>query len=302
LKILILGYSNLARRRIINFFLSKKIKFSVASISFKKKISGAYEQFYSYNDALKNSNADIVYISLPNSLHFYWAKKSLNMNYHVVVDKPICNNIMQAKNLINLSKKRKKLISEATFFNYHRQFKNLLKLTSKKKINLINSNFIIPFPKKGILVSRKFGGGVHMDMGPYISAIPRLFFLKKIKSKKIKITKNSNGLIISIKFIISFKDTKYSGVFMFGDEYKNEIEVFIKNKSFKIERAFSPPEEKQLLMKIKNININRNLKINKDNCFSNFFKEVMFNIKNKNFNFYHKNIIQDCYFRNKILR
>ena len=51
----------------------------------------------------------------------------------------------------------------------------------------------------------------------------------------------------------------------FGDEYKNEIEVFIKNKSFKIERAFSPPEEKQLLMKIKNININRNLKINKDN-------------------------------------
>ena len=43
----------------------------------------------------------------------------------------------------------------------------------------INAKFVIPKPdKKSILMSKKLQGGVLMDMGPYISSIPRLFNLK----------------------------------------------------------------------------------------------------------------------------
>ena len=53
--------------------------------------------------ALKKSKTDVVYISLINSLHYYWAKKALNKNYHVIVDKPISENYSQAKNLIKIA-------------------------------------------------------------------------------------------------------------------------------------------------------------------------------------------------------
>ena len=71
MKVLLLGYSAIARKRIINLFLRKKIKFSVATKSYKKKIDGTYEQFNSYDKGIRFSKADIIYISLPNSHHFY---------------------------------------------------------------------------------------------------------------------------------------------------------------------------------------------------------------------------------------
>ena len=73
-KILLIGYSNIARKRLIQTFLKKNISFCVASKSFKKRIKGSYQQFSDYNQALRQSGADIVYLSLPNSMHFSWSK------------------------------------------------------------------------------------------------------------------------------------------------------------------------------------------------------------------------------------
>ena len=302
MKVLLLGYSKLSKKRIIPFFKKKKIKFSVASVSNRKKIEGACEQFNSYESAIKNSKANVIYISLPNSMHYIWASKALSSGYHVIVDKPLCKNLKQIKNLIKLSIKKKKLISEAIFFNYHNQIKKLHQLTKNKKIYLINFNFIIPFPNSGILISKKLDGGVLMDMGPYISAIPRIFNLKKIKSKKIILNKNKEGLITSINFVILFKTLIYSGSFMFDSYYKNELEIYIKNKTFKIERVFSPPDEVNLILKINKKNKQKNILIKKDNCFANFFNEVVKNINNNEFRYYHKQILQDCFFRSKYLK
>ena len=55
-------------------------------------------------------------------------------------------------------------------------------------------------------MSKKLQGGVLMDMGPYISSIPRLFDLKKLIKKRIKIKKNKDKLIMSIKFFMNFKE------------------------------------------------------------------------------------------------
>ena len=302
MKTLLLGYSKLSKKRIIPFFIKNKIKFSVASISNKKKINGAYNQFGSYEKGINNSNAKIAYISLPNSKHYYWAKKALSRGYNVIVDKPICKNIKQLKNLIKLSTKKKKVITEATFFNYHYQIKKLHELVKNKKIFSINSNFIIPYPSSGILVSKKLDGGVLMDMGPYISAVPRIFKLNRIKSKKIIINKNSKKLITSVNFVINFGSLYYSGSFMFGGKYKNDLEIYTKDKVFKVERVFSPPDSANLSIKITSNNEQKNIIVKKDNCFANFFNEVKKNIIKNKFNYYHKQILQDCSFRTKYLK
>jgi len=302
LKILILGYSNIVQKRIFRVFKEKKIELFVASKSHNNQIQGVKRQFKSYENAIKKCKPNLVYISLPNSKHFYWAKKSLNYKCNTIVDKPITSNEKQLKELINLSKKKNKLLAESTFFNYHLQMKKIIKIHKKDKFKKINANFIIPKPNKdSILMSKKLQGGVLMDMGPYISAIPRLFNLKTLIRKKIKIKRNKDKLIISIKFCLNFKEGKYNGLFKFGGKYKNQIKISNENDVSIINRVFSPPDDKNLNLDYISKKRKKNIKIKKDNCFRNFFIEILKVIKEKNYSFYYKRMEHDVNFRSNLI-
>ncbi len=301
MKVLILGYSNIVRKRVLNVLKEKKIKIFIASKSYKKKIPGIKRQFQSYEQALKISKPNIVYISLPNSNHFEWAKKSLNCKYNTIVDKPITSNEKELNELIKLSKKNKRLLVESTFFNYHVQIKKIVKMYRNAKHKKINVRFIIPKPdKKSILMSKKLQGGVLMDMGPYISSIPRLFSLKKLVNKRIKIKKNQDKLIMSIKFSMNFKEGEYNGFFKFGGKYKNQIIISNKRTKSFITRVFSPPHDENLILSSIQKKKKKIIKFKKDNCFKNFFTEVLKTIKEKKYDFYFKRMRQDMIFRSNL--
>ena len=303
MKILILGYSNIVRKRVLSVFKEKKNSLFIASKSFKGKIPGIKKQFKSYEYALKKCKPSLVYISLPNSEHFFWAKRSLDYKYNTIVDKPITSNKNQLRELIDISKKNKKLLVESIFFNYHLQMKKIIKLHKYDNFKKIDSKFIIPKPdKKSLLMSKKFHGGVLMDMGPYISSIPRLFDLKTMLNKQIKIKKNKEGLIISIKFLINFKEGKYNGVFEFGGTYKNQIKISNKNKTSVINRVFSPPDNENLYLKLISKKNEKILRLKKDNCFRNFFNEVLKILKDKKYNFYYDRMSNDITFRSNLIK
>ena len=89
MKLLILGYSDFSKRRIIPIILKKfkNIKLGIASISrFKKDEIKNVTWFDNYKKSIKNFNPDIVYISLPNSIHFKWAEYLLK-KINIIVDK-----------------------------------------------------------------------------------------------------------------------------------------------------------------------------------------------------------------------
>ncbi len=298
MKVLILGYSNIVKKRVLSVLKEKKLEIYIASKSYKKKIPGIKKQFTSYEQALKICRPAIVYISLPNSKHFVWAKKSLNQRCNTIVDKPITYNEKQLSELIDLSKKNKKLLVESTFFNYHVQMKKIRKIYNNDKYKKIHAKFIIPKPNtKSILMSKKLQGGVLMDMGPYISSIPRLFSLKKLLKKKVRIIKNKQKLIVSIKFLINFEEGEYQGIFKFGGKYKNEIKVSNGSKKSLIERVFSPPDNEFLTLKIFLKKKKKIIKFKKDNCFKNFFTEVLKIINKKKYDFYYKRMLHDVNFR-----
>ena len=117
MKVLILGYSKIVRKRVIDVIKEKKIKLYIASKSYRKNIPGVNGQFKSYEKALKKCKPNLVYISLPNSEHFFWAKRSLIYKYHTIVDKPIVINEQQLKELIDISRKNRlcKFFNEKVF-------------------------------------------------------------------------------------------------------------------------------------------------------------------------------------------
>ena len=296
LKVLIIGYSSLVKRRIISTLIRNKISYDIASRSKKQKDTNAENWYHGYNNGINNSNADIAYISLPNSLHYNWAIKSLNKNFHTLIDKPATLNLKQLDKLIYTSKKKKKVLSESVFFNYHLQIQSTLDKIKKNKVKRVNANFLIPKPnKKSILLSNKLKGGVIMDMGPYIAAISRLFF----KSAPKKIIKNivfKNKISSKIEIIFIYKESFFIGKFSHDDQYKNFIEIYLSNKTIKLSRVFSPPAQENL--KVLELNEKKNKsKIFKDDAFEKYIKDVFKKIKEKKYNYYHNQMIFDVKIR-----
>ena len=290
--------------QILNVLIKNKIKFCIASKSSVNKEKEVFAWYRNYNYALSHSNADLVYISLPNSLHYYWAKKALNKNYHVIVDKPISENYSQAKNLVKIAKRKKKLIAEATFYNYHKQFDQALKsLNGIKNIKIINTNFTIPMPKKSSFrMSKKLSGGCLMDMSPYAAATARLLGSGKLLKMHTSLNKNKLGLIISFKVFCKFQKNYYFGSFCFGGEYKNNMVLYSKNKHIELNNVFSPPSNKNLKIIIKQNNSLYINKIKKCDIFENFFKQIRYSYNRKKFDFYYKTILEDAKFREKLIK
>ena len=303
MKILILGYSNLLKKRILKVLIKKNIDFCIASKSFAQKEKKASNWYRNYNYALNHSNADLVYISLPNSLHYLWSKKALEKNYHVIVDKPLCENYTQAKKLVKIAKRKKKLLAEATFFNYHKQFIQALKLLKgSKNIKFVNTNFIIPMPKKdSFRMNKKLGGGCIMDMGSYAASTARLLGSGKLINMNSHIFKDKNGVVMAFHIFCKFKNNNYFGYFCFGGEYRNNMFLISNKKHLELNNVFSPPSNKNLKITIKENNTYHTKKVNKDDVFNNFFKKIMFNLKKKKFNEYYSTILEDAKFRKKLI-
>ena len=141
-----------------------------------------------------------------------------------------------------------------------------------------------------------------MDMGPYISSIPRLFNLKKLIKKKIKIKTNKDKLIMSIKFVMNFEQGDYNGYFKFGGKYKNQIIITNNKTKSSITRVFSPPYDENLILKSISKKKEKIIKFKKDNSFRNFFAEVLKITKGKKFNFYYKRMRHDSVFRTNLTK
>ena len=87
--------------------------------------------------------------------------------------------------MINIANKKKLLLSEAVFYNYHNQFNYLKRFCGNlKKIEQLFVNFTIPTPQSNsLLASRELCGGALMDMGSYAASIHRIFLKKKLRLK-----------------------------------------------------------------------------------------------------------------------
>ena len=308
MKILILGYSNLCKRKILPVIKKKfnNIKFSICSKSKKKDNIGAVEWFRNYNDALKKSKADLVYISLQNSLHYYWAKKFLQNNYHVIIDKPATLKFKQSKDLVKLARKKKKLLSEAVVFHHHYQIKESIKeIKSIKKIIHIHSRFVIPkLPKKNFRNIKKYGGGCLFDMGSYAAAIYRIFIDKKYKKNIIfsTSTKDQKGLNESFSIYIIAGKKSFIGHFSHCGEYENTLKLFTKQKKVTVHRVFSPPSDKNLILQVSDVNGKKEKKLKRDDVFFNYFKDIFKTLEKRKFESSYQNLLKDSFFREKMIK
>jgi len=292
MKILIIGNSSIFKRKI--YFALKKFKNIKIELASRNKVRNIkINKIYdSYDNAINASDAKIVYISLINSKHFYWALKALNKNKHVIVDKPLTTKFKNTKKLLILAKKKKLLLSESVVFHYHKRFKRIFsKLNLKKSTNIIAHFHVPSFKKDNFRNYLKFGGGCFQDMSAYACYLIYIFF----KNKRYSLTTKKiikNRFINEFNLIVKSKNIFLKASFSFNSSYKNELIIYNNSKKFYLNYIFSPPINEPLNTLIYNTNTGKKYKINykKQNVFHTYFGHLFKIIKNNNYKYLYNEI------------
>jgi len=125
---------------------------------------------------LNDKDIDVIYIALPNKLHYQYAKQVLNHNKHCIVEKPFTVYVDEAKELIDLAKSKNLIIYEAILTRHNPTYlkaKELINSLGDIKIIIANfSQYSRRYDrfKEGIILpvfDPKMAGGALLDLNVY---------------------------------------------------------------------------------------------------------------------------------------
>lgn len=313
MNILVLGCSDVFIRRVLPALNSSDEinKINVASKSKRYNLLNCnlYNKleifFDDYSLAINSFCSDIVYISLPNHLHYIWVKKSLELGLNVVVEKPATLNFSETKYLVNLANKKNLCIAESTVWAYHQNINFVKKQIfefQNKPINL-KATFTIPSIKPNNYRNfTKFGGGAFNDLSAYAVSISReIFNDTPINiSGEILSFDDSTGIDKAFKVDMKFNNgNSLEGIFGFGFDYKNTLEINGQNFVMNLDRVFSPPRDIEVNIKTTIDDISNDYFF-VDDCYANFFKLIKKSFKTNDKHKWSQIMLEDAILTNKL--
>ncbi|GAA4321394.1 Gfo/Idh/MocA family oxidoreductase [Flaviaesturariibacter amylovorans] len=175
----ILGAANIALRSVIPAIKGIEANEVVAIASRSQATADAAAQPFGcagvegYQALLDRNDIEVVYIPLPNSLHYEWVTKALEAGKHVLVEKSAFVNLREAESAVALARSKGLAIVENFQFQHHSQHrtvKGLLQDGAIGELRSIRSSFGFP-PFGGdanIRYKPELGGGALLDSGAYV--------------------------------------------------------------------------------------------------------------------------------------
>ena len=220
----IIGLGNVAHEFAKSFYNTKNAKLIAIASKSENKLSRFKANFNidtnnchnDYEKLLNNNKVDIVYIALPNSLHYEWVHKSLEFKKHILVEKPAFINFEETLKIFNHPNFNNFFIGEGFMFRFHPQIMKIIELLKDNSIgqiismqssfgkNLLSKKSFFglfnssKFNKKKRIFSKSLGGGAILDHGSYTVSMSLLiaslidgvdienFILSENKKKKIE--------------------------------------------------------------------------------------------------------------------
>ena len=314
MKILFIGYSNVLKKRILPIL--DRLDF-IDSLSIAKSgnrswdnifelTSKPIELFNNYKEAIYNSNSSIAYITTTNDSHFILAKETLKAGMHTIIDKPATILLQETKELLQIARDNKLLLSESTVYTYHPQFNSLMEVMAKNNANpkLLTAHFSFPpMDKNNFRYRKNLGGGAFLDTCPYAVSLGRYFF-NSIPDRVFYIKNEimDDGLEISYSLLLKYSNGRaLIGHFGFNTEYINRLNILGDKICIDVDRIFTIPDLVTNQIKVKVENQSQEITALKGNTFELYLKVVGNAIKHNEFERLYADMSMDAHSRNLIL-
>ena len=252
LKIGVLGCSRVAEKYFFPHLASSEnteLSFIASrSLSKAEEWSKKYncKNFGNYDDAI-NADLDLLYISLPISMHEEWSIKAAESGKHILCEKSSTDSFDSAKKILKSCKSNNVRILEAFAFRFHPQHKQIKNLINEELGDIQNFYGIFGFPpppKNDIRWKKELGGGVLNDVTCYPICASRIIF----QSEPISVLTNLEfdkefQVDKSADVFLNYKDGKTAFVSSgFNNYYQSKYDVWGSNAKISTKRAYSVPQ------------------------------------------------------------
>jgi xylose dehydrogenase (NAD/NADP) len=139
---------------------------------------GLDRAYGSYEMLLEDDEIDVVYNSLPNSLHVEWSVRALEAGKHVLCEKPMDRRVEAVGRAFDTADRVGRLLMEAFMYRHHPQSKKAAELVrggAIGELRQLRSLFSFTLADEAdVRMSRELDGGALMDLGCYCISMQRL--------------------------------------------------------------------------------------------------------------------------------
>lgn len=253
-KISLIGYSDIARRRIIPAILKSSI-FELYKIGTRKVQGNASGEYLwsSYDDVYNCDQTEVIYISTPPNLHAGHAWKALLNNKSVLVEKPATLSVVDWRKLYLCAVEKNLIIKEALSFEYHPIIDGINRffVNNHSEINEINVFFCFPdLPHDNFRNDINLGGGIINDALVYPLILLQRFGINIMEHcENFTIEKNQCSVPRLFSWLFVDNNIKFKIMVGMGFEYKNCLEILCVSDTIFVPKLFSlKPDELGLII------------------------------------------------------
>lgn len=289
--ILLVGFSSLAQRRLIPALVASErvgrihVASRRAAVEVRLPEARKGTIFQNYHRALAESDARVVYVSLPNHLHAEWTRRSLEAGFHVIVDKPSALSLGAAERLLELAAAKERCLAEATVWPFHPQVSMACRAfhESGDEPKVIQATFSFPpLPAGNFRNDPAMGGGCFNDLAPYAVSAGRVFFGDVPDHVACRIVSRDDATGIDTAFTLTAEYSGgrvFQGFFSFLTEYRNQMTLLARRTSVVLEPAFTSSGRDQHEVVVRRENVRDVIRSPVSDGFREFFDRVLASVE-----------------------
>ena len=209
----------------------------------------------SYDALLADPEIDVVYISLPNSLHVEWTVRALDAGKHVLCEKPLALSVEDVDRVQAAATRAGRAAAEAFMYRHHpltRAAGIVVQSGRLGPVHLVKGTFTFPLTREGdVRLEPGLGGGSLWDVGCY--PVSYTCFLAGAAPEEVFGWQRLSASGVDVEFagMMRFADGSVaqfdSG---FTGPFRTEMEIVGRDGVLRIERPFRTDERSRMLLAV----------------------------------------------------
>ena len=199
-----------------------------------------------YQDLVEDPTVTAVYIPLPNHLHAEWAVRALRAGKHVLCEKPLAMNAVEAQAMIAAAQASGVLLMEGFMYKFHPQIEKTLEIVRGGKIGevrSVHSSFTFQFARDrdNYRWSPEMGGGALYDVGCYTLSAARLVFgAEPLSVSAVARIDPATGVDMTTAALLEFPGGRFAHCdASFESHFQSRLHIVGTDGTLSLDRAFS---------------------------------------------------------------
>ncbi|MDZ5810447.1 Gfo/Idh/MocA family oxidoreductase [Halorubrum sp. AD140] len=202
----------------------------------------------SYEALLDDDALDAVYVPLPNGLHAEWTTRAADAGLHVLCEKPLAVDAVEARTVADRCEARGVTLMEGFMYRYHPRTERALELAEREleDVRTVTSTFRFPLYDRpdDVRLDPALAGGSLMDVGCYPVSLVRAVLGDPDRAYAHANDTRDAGVDTELAGVLEYADGRSARIGSgFDTRLVQRYRIDATNGWIAVERAFDAPDD-----------------------------------------------------------